>query len=167
MPANDQLCSWDVIAAEVAAGRMMWSGAAQSGTVVPTWSQWQAAVMNDGTNPAGLAATQCPRYDALLARAVVMQPPATATASNGGAGTLMADWTAPASGPAPASYDIQYYSNGSPLSGIKNVPAGTLSDSQSGYPASASGYFTVRSKASGGAVSAWLQSNTVTVTGGA
>lgn len=167
MPTNDQLCSWDTIAAEVAASRMLWSGGAQSGSLIPTFSQWQANVQNDGTNPQGIASNQCARYDALLARAVVLQPPASASANNGGGGTLMADWTNPSSGPTPNSFDIQYYSNGSPFGAVVNVPYGTLNDTKTGYPNNASGYFTIRSRTNSGAISNWLQSNTVTITGGA
>lgn len=85
-PGSTELCSWDDLAAEVAAGRMMWSGSAQSGTDCPSFSEWQAAVANDGLNPDSYPSNELAPYAYLLAHAVV-QPTNVVLSNTSNCGT--------------------------------------------------------------------------------
>lgn len=158
---QNQCCTWNDLAAEVAAGRMAWNGAAQSGTTVVTWAAFTAHVQYDNTNPAGLAATQCPKYNALIARASTIQPPATVTGTNNGPGRLAGSWTPPGSGLAPASYDYQYYRNGLAFGAQGNVAA-SPPPAMSGYASGDTAAIQVRS-VNGAQASAWLSSTPLVI----
>lgn len=153
---QNQCCTWNDLAAEVAAGRMVWNGAAQSGTAVVTWADFTVHVQYDGTNPAGLAATQCPKYNALIARASTIQPPATVTGTNSGPGRLTGSWTPPGSGLAPTSYDYQYYRNGVAFGAQANLAA-SPAPQMAGYASGDTATISVRS-VNGALASAWLAS---------
>lgn len=157
-PASNQLFTYNDVAAEVAAGRMVWSGSAQSGTSPLTWSQYTSAVVTDGANPAGYASNQCVTYNDALARAVTLMPPASATVADVGGGECDASWTAPSTGLAPTSYDYQFFGGGThPI-----VNTTSLSAIQTGYLNGQIAYIKVRSK-NGTLTSGWTTSNSVTM----
>lgn len=161
MPANNQLITFNDVAAEVAAGRMLWTSGAQSGTSIITWNQFTANVNNDGTNPIGYASNQCPTYLDCLNRAVIsVQIPQAPTISDATGGDAHAVWTAPNTGPAPTSYDVQFYKNGFTYGAIVNTT--TLSADKLLYIAGNSAKFDVRSL-NGAQTSAWVTSNTITM----
>jgi len=132
MPVSNQLMSWDLIAAEVSAGRMIWSGSAQSGNYAISWGMFIANIVYDGTNPSGYASNQGPPYSYLLARSIVINPPATLSAYNAGLGIVTADWTAPSSGLAPTSYTVEFYQN----SVLKQTDTGITSLTDTSSPGS-------------------------------
>lgn len=124
-----------MVAAEVAAGRMLWSGSAQSGVTAISWGQFTSAVSNDGTNPGGYAVNQLAPYSYMLAHAVVVGDPTSLFASPTGDSeathTSTATWNAPATGPTPASYTVLWYQNGA----LKQTATGvvTTNHTSSGF----------------------------------
>jgi hypothetical protein len=158
-PASNQLFTYNDVAAEVAAGRMVWSGAAQSGNSPLTWSQYTSAVTTNGTNPQGYTSNQCVQYQHALAVAVTIMPPTSVTATDIGGGECDCSFTAPSSGLAPTSYDYQFF-----VGGVGDAVANTTTSpvTRAGYTNGQLAKCQVRSK-NGSLVSGWVMSNTVTM----
>lgn len=145
VPANDECCNWDDdITAAVTAGVMVWTGSAQTGKNVITWSQFKAAVDHDGLNPGVLADNQCPRYDALLARSVTgtvpSDTPTGATFANSGGGNGLASWTNTS---ATDAIRVQYYRDSEAFGTVVELAANTTTDTKSGYTSGHEGTFEV------------------------
>jgi hypothetical protein len=117
-PANNQLFTFNDVANEVSAGRMVWSGSAQSGTSIITWSQFITYVSYDGTNPVGYVSNQCVRYDDALARAVVVPPPFSLTITPGSPVKCTCNWSLPVD-PSRTGVEIVFYAS-------TTYPTGTL-----------------------------------------
>jgi hypothetical protein len=156
-----QVCNWNDIASEVAAGRMTWSGAAQSGTNDITWAQFIAQVTYDGTNPAGLGATQCPNYNQLVARVTTLQAPVGPIATSPSVHNANATWSAPGGGLAPTSYNYQWFQNGVAFGGVTNTAA-LSAPNTGGFTTGAAVHISVQGK-NGANVGPWANSPDITI----
>jgi hypothetical protein len=159
--SGTQICSWDDIASEVAAGRMVWNGAAQSGTNDVTWAQFIAHVNYDGTNPSGFAATQCVNYNGFVARVTTIQVPTGVAVATAGPHNVTGSWGAPGGGLAPTSYNYQFFQNGVAYGAVVNTAALTA-PSPGGFTTGASVTISVQGK-NGSNVGPWSTSFPVTV----
>lgn len=159
-PASNQLFTFNDVANEVSAGRMLWSGSSQSGTACLSWSQFASAVSNDGTNPGGYASNQCIPYSYGLARAVTVRPPTNVFVQDNFGGDLVVNWVAPSSGPTPDSYNVQFYRNGSPFGAPVNVLG--LGSDKAGYSSGDNAFAWVQSVYHS-STSAYASGNAVTM----
>lgn len=140
-----QICNWNDIASEVAAGTMSWNGTAQSGTNDIRWSDFIVHVNYDGTNPAGIASTQCPNYNQIIARVTTLQVPTSVVALSSSHSHMGGSWAAPAGGLAPTSYDYQLFDNGVAVTGVINIGA-SPAPSTAGFVAGDTGTIAVRAR---------------------
>ena len=97
-PASNQLLTWNDIAAEVSAGRMVWKTSAQSGLNLPNYQTFGTYIAV--SNLAAFANNNIPNYSQLLTVVVTALPVTGLTAADAiGFGKANATWSLPSGGP--------------------------------------------------------------------
>ena len=145
-PASNQLFSFNDVASEVSAGRMLWSGSAMSGNSPISFSQFTAYVMNDGSNPNSYASNQCLPYSEGLARAVVIPPPYSLTITPGSPTKCTCNWLLPTDA-GRTGVEITFYASTSYPTGLTTLLAyNATSYTKTGLSSGETVSYTLRAK---------------------